>query len=52
MQNDWKINFWKYVNLSENELKPKNNKDHYAKNGLMNTVIKHCRGEKKEVKEK
>ena len=42
--------FEKYANLSETELKPKNNKDHYAKNGLMTTVIKQCRGEKKRWK--
>ena len=44
--------FEKYANLSENKLKAKNNKDVYAKNDVMTTVIKCCRGEKKEAKEK
>ena len=44
--------FEKYANLSENKLNAKNNKDVYAKNDVMTTVIKRCRGEKKEAKEK
>ena len=44
--------FEKFDNLSEDELNTKNNKDFYAKNDVMTTVIKHYRGEKKEVKEK
>ena len=39
--------FKKYDNLSENELNPKNNKEVYAKNHVMTTVIKRLRGEKK-----
>ena len=34
-------------NLSEDELNAKNNKEVYAKNDVMTTVIKRCRGEKK-----
>ena len=37
----------KYANLSENELNAKNNKEVYAKNDVMTTVIKRCRVEKK-----
>ena len=36
--------FEKYANLSEDELSEKSNKNVYVKNGVMNTVIKHCRG--------
>ena len=43
--------FENYANLSENELNAKN-KEVYAKNDVMTTIIKCCRGEKKEVKEK
>ena len=39
--------FEKYANLSENELNAKSNKDVYAKNDVMITVIKRCRGERK-----
>ena len=39
--------FEKYANLRENELNTKNNKEVYAKNDVMTTVIKHCTGEKK-----
>ena len=39
--------FKKYDNLNENELNPKNNKDVYAENDVMTTVIKRCRGERK-----
>ena len=42
----------KFDNLSEDELNAKNNKDIYAKNDVMTTVIKRCRGEEKEAKEK
>ena len=44
--------FEKFDNLSEDELNTKNNKDVYAKNDVLTSVIKHCRAEKKEVKEK
>ena len=44
--------FEKFDNLSEDELNAKNNKEVYAKNDVMTTVIKRCRGEKKEAKEK
>ena len=43
--------FEKYDHLSENELKTKNKKED-AENDVMTTVIKRCRGEKKEAKEK
>ena len=39
--------FEKFDNLSEDELNAKNNKEVYAKNYVMTTVIKRCRGEKK-----
>ena len=39
--------FEKYANLSENELNTKNNKEVYAKNDVMTTVIKRCIGEKR-----
>ena len=44
--------FEKFDNLSEDELNAKNNKEVYAKNDVTTTVIKRCRGEKKEAKEK
>ena len=44
--------FEKYDNLSEDELSEKSNKNVYVKNDVMSTVIKRCRGEKKEAKEK
>ena len=44
--------FEKHDNLSENELSEKSNKNVYVKNDVMSTVIKRCRGEKKEAKEK
>ena len=37
----------KYVNLSEDELNEKSNKNVYIKNTIMKNIIKHCRGEKK-----
>ena len=37
----------KYVNLSEDELNEKSNKNVYIKNTVMKNIIKHCRGEKK-----
>ena len=43
--------FEKY-NLSKDELNTKTNKNVYFKNDVMSTVIKRCRGEKKEAKEK
>ena len=43
--------FEKYDNLSEDELSEKSNKNVYVKNDVMTTVIKRCRGEKKEAKE-
>ena len=39
--------FEKFDNLSEDELNAKNNKEVYAKNDVMTTVIKCYRGEKK-----
>ena len=44
--------FEKYDNLSKDELNTKTNKNVYVKNDVMSTVIKRCRGEKKEAKEK
>ena len=44
--------FKKYVNLSKNKLNAKNNKEGYAKNDVMTSVIKLCGCEKKEAKEK
>ena len=44
--------FEKYNNLSADELNTKSNKDVYVENDVMTTVIKHCRGEEKEAKEK
>ena len=40
-------NFEKYANLSEHELNAKSNKEVYAKNDVMTTIIKCCRGAKK-----
>ena len=37
----------KYDNLREDELSEKSNEIVYAKNDIMNTVIKRCRGKKK-----
>ena len=42
-----KKNFEKFDDLSEDELNAKSNKDVYAKNDVMTTVIKRCRGEQK-----
>ena len=42
--------FEKYDNLSEDELNTKSNKNVYVKNYFMATVIKRCRGEKKNQK--
>ena len=47
----WEI-FERFDNLSEDKLNAKNNKEVYAKNDVMTTIIKRCRGEKKEAKEK
>ena len=44
--------FETYDNLSRNELNKKRNRKIYVKNDIMNFVIKHCRGEKKEMKKK
>ena len=44
--------FEKYDSLSKDELNTKTNKNVYIKNDVMSTVIKRCRGEKKEAKEK
>ena len=42
--------FQKYDNLSKEKLNTKTNKNVYVKNDVMSTVIKGCRGEKKERK--
>ena len=44
--------FEKFDNLIKDELNAKSNKKVYAKNDVMTTVIKRCRGEKKKAKEK
>ena len=44
--------FEKFDNLSKGELNVKSNKEVYAKNDVMTTVIKRCRGKKEEAKEK
>ena len=44
--------FEKHANLSENGLNAKNKKEVNAKNDVMTTVIKRCRGEKKQVNKK
>ena len=44
--------FKKFVNISEDKLNAKNNKEVYAKNDVMTTVIKRCRGEKKKRRKK
>ena len=44
--------FEKYNNLSKYELNTTTNKNVYVKNDVMSTVIKRCRGEKIEAKEK
>ena len=36
----------KFTNLSKKELNAKNNKNSYARNDVMTTIIKRCRGEK------
>ena len=38
----------KFSNLSKDELNTKSNKNIYVKNNVMTTIIKRCRGEKKE----
>ena len=44
--------FKKFKNLSENKLNARNNEEVYAKNDVMTTVIKPCRGGKKRSKRK
>ena len=41
--------FKKIDKLSEDELNTKSNKNVFVKNTIMTNIIKHCRGEKKEV---
>ena len=41
--------FEKFDKLSEDKLNTKSNKNVFVKNTIMINVIKHCRGEKKEV---
>ena len=38
-----------FANLSNDKLNKKSSKFVYVKNNVMTNVIKHCRGEKKEV---
>ena len=44
--------FEKFDNLSEDELNAKSNKEIYAKNDVMTSVIKRCRGRKKRGEKK
>ena len=44
--------FETFDDLSEGELNTKSNKNVYVRNDVMTTVIKRCRGEKKEAKQK
>ena len=44
--------FEKFDNLIEDELNTKSNKKVYVKNDVMTTVIKRCRGEKKNRRKK
>ena len=44
--------FEKYDNLIKDELNTKTNKNVYIQNDVMSSVIKRCRGEKKEAEEK
>ena len=39
----------KFANLNEDELNEMSNKNIYVENNMMTNIIKHCRGEKKEV---
>ena len=39
----------KFANLSNDKLNKKSSKFVYVKNNVMKNIIKHCRGEKKEV---
>ena len=41
--------FEKFAKLSEDQLNTKSNKNVFVKNIIMTNIIKHCRGEKKEV---
>ena len=41
--------FKKFYNLKEDQLNTKSNKNVFVKNTVMTNIIKHCRGEKKEV---
>ena len=36
----------KFTNLSKKELNTKNNRNHYVRNDVLTTIIKHYRGEK------
>ena len=42
--------FKKLDNLNEDELNTKSNKNVYVKNNIMTNIIKHCKGEKREIK--
>ena len=41
--------FEKFDKLSEDKLNKKSNKNVFVKNTITTNIIKHCRGEKKEV---
>ena len=52
IKNDWKRKFWKYANLSEDELSEKSSKNIYVKDDVMATVVKCCRAKKKKRQKK
>ena len=41
--------FKKFVKISEDRSNTKSNKNVFVKNTIMTRIIKHCKGEKKEV---
>ena len=41
--------FENFVKISEDRLSTKSNKNVFVKNTIMTRIIKHCKGEKKEV---
>ena len=45
----WQKIYKKFTKLSKKELNTQNNKNPYVRNNVMTTIIKRCRGEKKEA---
>ena len=41
--------FKKFVKISKDRLNTKSNKNSFVKNTIMTRIIKHCKGEKKEL---